>query len=134
MELMLGLFHKDSNTFKEVRKLSAREYADYKEAASTLMRLPNDQDRFQGVLSAFVEYMDVVAHHEELIRDHRSFDGTVLRRELNSKLSNYLRATRLTSDTVEYFPSPGVSLEATETARKWLQPRPLVDGHDGSSG
>jgi len=50
MELTLGLFHKGSNTFKEVSKLSAGEYADYKEAASMLMRLPNDQDRFQDVL------------------------------------------------------------------------------------
>jgi hypothetical protein len=94
MEITLGLFQSDSNTFKEVRKLSAGEYADYKEAASTLMRLPNDRDRFQDVLSAFVEYMDVVSDHEEMLRDHRSFDRTVLRRELNSKLSNYLRATR----------------------------------------
>ena len=58
MELTLGLFYKDSNTFKEVRKLSAGEHADYKEAASTLMRLPNDQDRFKDVFSAFVESVD----------------------------------------------------------------------------
>jgi len=94
MELTLGVFHKESKTFKEVRKLSASEYADYKEAARTLMRLPNDQDRFQDVLSAFVEYMDVVTHHEDLLRDHRSFNGALLKRELNSRLSNYLRATR----------------------------------------
>jgi len=94
MELTLGLFHKGSNTFKEVRKLSAGEYADYNEAASTLMRFLNDRDRFQDVLSAFFEYMDVVAHHEDLLRAHRSFDRAVLKRELNSRLSNYLRATR----------------------------------------
>ncbi len=94
MELTLGLFHQNSKIFKEVRKLTAGEYADYKKAATTLMRFPNDQDRFQDVLSAFFEYMDVVAHHEDLLRDHRSFNGAVLRRELNSRLSNYLRATR----------------------------------------
>jgi hypothetical protein len=94
MELTLGLFHQDSKTFKEVRKLSAGEYADYKEAASTLMRLLNDRDRFQDVLVAFVEYMDVVADHEDFLRERRHFDGMVLRRELNSRLSNYLRAVR----------------------------------------
>ena len=94
MELSLGLFHEESKTFREVRKLSAREYADYKEAASTLLWMLNDRDRFQDVLSAFVEYMEVVTHHEDLLRDHRSFNGALLKRELNSRLSNYLRATR----------------------------------------
>jgi hypothetical protein len=94
MKLTLGLFQKDSKIFNEVRKLSASEYADYKEAASTLLRLLNDRDRFQDVLSAFVEYMEVVAHHEDLLRDRRSFNGALLKRELNNRLSNYLRATR----------------------------------------
>jgi hypothetical protein len=96
MKLTLGLFQqdKDPKKFVEVRKLSASEYAAYKEAASTLLRLPNDQDRFQDVLQAFVEYMDVAAYHKDLLRDHRNFNGAVLRRELNSRLSNYLRAAR----------------------------------------
>lgn len=94
MEFTLGIFHEGSKMFKEVRKLSAREYADYKEAASMLLRLLDDRDRFQDVLSAFVTYMDVVTHHEDLLRDHRDFDGALLKRELNSRLSNYLRATR----------------------------------------
>jgi hypothetical protein len=128
MELTLGLFHKDSNTFKEVRKLSAGEYADYKEAASTLMRLSNDQDRLQDVLSAFVEYMDVVADHEELLRDHRSFDGTVLRRELNSKLSNYLRATRSFVDRSDKALSDRYGKKSTQRLAFIAATREVYDG------
>ncbi len=96
MELTLGLFvqDKEQKGFVEVRKLSASEHAAYKEAARKLMQLPNDQDRFQDVLVAFVEYMDVVADHEDLLRDQRHFDGTALKRALNNRLSNYLRAIR----------------------------------------
>jgi hypothetical protein len=128
MELTLGLFHKDSNTFKEVRKLSAGEYADYKEAASTLMRLPNDQDRFQDVLQAFVEYMDVLAYHEDLLRDHRNFNGAVLRRELNSRLSNYLRATRAFVDHSDKALSDRYGEKSTQRSAFKAATREVYDG------
>jgi hypothetical protein len=128
MELTLGLFHQDSKTFKDVRKLSAGEYADYKEAASTLMRLPNDQDRFQDVLSAFVEYMDVVADHEDLLRDHRNFNGTVLRRELNNRLSNYLRAIRSFVDHSDKALSDRYGKESTQRSAFLRATNEVYDG------
>lgn len=92
----LGIFDKakEPKSFGEVQHLTAKEYADYKEAAETLRRLPNDQDRFQSILTAFVEFMDVVMDHEEILDEPSYINGPLLKRELNTKLSNYLSAIR----------------------------------------
>ena len=96
MGLTLGVFCEDREpkSFKQVREVTTEEYADYKKAVRTLLRLPTDKERFQDVLVAFVEYMDVVADHEDFLRESRHVNGAVLKRELNTRLSNYLRAIR----------------------------------------
>lgn len=96
MGFMLGVFRADMEpkSFELAGEITAEEYADYKDAVSILLRLPNDQQRFQDVLVAFVEYMDVVADHEEALEASNHINETLLMRELNTRLSNYLRAIR----------------------------------------